>query len=79
VRARRVRIVPALERFEEGHALLADGIRVKVDAVIAATGFRTGLEPLVGHLGVLNERGEPLVHAADEHPDAPGLHFVATR
>jgi putative flavoprotein involved in K+ transport len=76
VRAGRVRIVPALERFEEGRALLADGIRVEVDAVIAATGFRTGLEPLVGHLGVLNERGEPLVHAADEHPDAPGLHFV---
>lgn len=76
VRAGRVRIVRALERFEEGHALLADGTRVEVDAVIAATGFRAGLEPLVGHLGVLNERGEPLVHAADEHPDAPGLHFV---
>lgn len=79
VRGRRVRIVPALERFEEGHALLADGSRVEVDAVIAATGFRTGLEPLVGHLGVLNERGEPLVHAADEHPDALGLHFVGYR
>jgi hypothetical protein len=44
--------VPALERFEEGRALLADGTRVEVDAVIAATGFRAGLEPLVGHLGV---------------------------
>lgn len=77
--ARRVRVVPALERFEEGRALLADGTRVEVDAVIAATGFRTGLEPLVGHLGVLNEWGEPLVHAADEHPDAPALHFVGYR
>ena len=76
VRGGRVRIVPALERFEEGHALLANGTWVEVDAVIAATGFRTGLESLVGHLGVLNERGEPLVHAADEHPDAPGLHFL---
>jgi putative flavoprotein involved in K+ transport len=76
VRTGRVRIVPALERFEDGTAVLADGATIEADAVIAATGFRTGLEPLVGHLGVLNERGEPLVHAGQEHPQAPGLHFV---
>jgi putative flavoprotein involved in K+ transport len=76
VRTGRVRVVPALERFEDGAAVLVDGARIEVDAVIAATGFRTGLEPLVGHLGVLNERGEPLVHAGQEHPQAPGLHFV---
>jgi putative flavoprotein involved in K+ transport len=76
VRAGRVRVVAALERFEDGAAVLADGTSVEVDAVIAATGFRPGLEPLVGHLGVLNEHGEPLVHAAQEHPRAPGLHFV---
>jgi putative flavoprotein involved in K+ transport len=76
VRTGRVRVVAALERFADGAAVLADGARIEVDAVIAATGFRTGLEPLVGHLGVLNERGEPLVHAGKEHPQAPGLHFV---
>jgi putative flavoprotein involved in K+ transport len=72
----RVRVRPALERFEDGSAVFADGSSARVDAVIAATGFRTGLEPLVGHLGVLDERGEPLVHGASEHPGAPGLHFV---
>ena len=46
------------------------------DSVIAATGFRTGLEPLVERLGVLDEGGVPLVHGADEHPSATGLHFV---
>ena len=46
------------------------------DAVIAATGFRTGLEPLVGHLGVLDERGRPLVRDVEEPAGAPGLHFV---
>jgi putative flavoprotein involved in K+ transport len=71
----RVTVVPAVERFE-GKPVLADGRVVEVDAVIAATGFRTGLEPLVGHLGVLDEAGVPLVHGADEHPSAPGLHFV---
>jgi putative flavoprotein involved in K+ transport len=76
VRTGRVRVVAALERFADGAAVLADGARIEVDAVIAATGFRTGLEPLVGHLGVLNERGAPLVHAGQEHPQAPGLHFV---
>ena len=72
----RVRVRPALERFEQGRAVFADGSSMQVDAVIAATGFRPGLEPLVGHLGVLDERGEPVVHGASEHPGAPGLHFV---
>lgn len=76
VRSGRVRVVAALERFADGDAVLADGNQLEVDAVIAATGYRTGLEPLVGHLGVLNDRGEPVVHGAQEHPSAPGLHFV---
>jgi putative flavoprotein involved in K+ transport len=76
VKQGRVTVVPALERFDDGKPVLADGRIVEVDAVIAATGFRAGLEPLVGHLGVLDESGVPLVHGADEHPSAPGLHFV---
>jgi putative flavoprotein involved in K+ transport len=72
----RVRVVAALDRFEGGTAVLADGAALAVDAVIAATGYRTGLEALVGHLGVLDERGEPLVHGPEQHPRAPGLHFV---
>lgn len=76
VKEGRVTVVPALERFEDGRPVLADDRTVEVDAVVAATGFRTGLEPLVGHLGVLDEAGVPLVHGADEHPSAPGLHFV---
>jgi putative flavoprotein involved in K+ transport len=76
VRSGRVRVVTALERFEDGRAVLADGTRLEVDAVIAATGYRPGLGPLVGHPGVLDNRGEPLVHGAEEHPGAPRLHFV---
>jgi len=72
----RVRVHPALERFENGCALFADGRSAPVDAVVAATGFRAALEPLVGHLGVLDEHGEPVVHGAREHPAAPRLHFV---
>jgi putative flavoprotein involved in K+ transport len=76
VKAGRVKVVPALERFDDGRPVLADGRTVEVDAIVAATGFRTGLEPLVGHLGLLDASGVPLVHGADEHPSAPGLHFV---
>ena len=79
VRRGRVRVVAALERFENGAAVLADGRTLAVDAVIAATGYRPALEPLVGSLGVLDEHGEPLVHGAEEHPEAPRLHFVGYR
>ncbi|HWC31710.1 MAG TPA: NAD(P)/FAD-dependent oxidoreductase, partial [Actinomycetota bacterium] len=62
LKQRRVRVVAAVERLDGDDVVLADGSRVRVDAIVAATGFRRGLEPLVGHLGVLDDRGRPLVH-----------------
>lgn len=79
VRKGRVRVVAAVEGFADGSVALADGGSAEVDAVIAATGFRPGLEGLVGHLGVLDERGLPVVHGAAELVDTPGLHFVGYR
>ena len=76
VKQRSVQVVPAVASFDEGVAVLADGSRVAVDAVVAATGFRTGLDSLVGHLGVLDERGRPQVRDVEEPAAAPGLHFV---
>jgi putative flavoprotein involved in K+ transport len=76
LRSGRVRVVAAVEGFEGGTVLLADAGRVEADAVVAATGFRTGLEPLVGHLGVLDERGRPRTGDVESPPGAPGLHFV---
>ena len=71
-----VGIVTAIESFAGGAVILADGTRATPDAVIAATGYRRELEPLVGHLGVLDPSGRPLVRGADTHPAAPGLHFI---
>jgi putative flavoprotein involved in K+ transport len=71
-----VEIVPALRAFEGASAVLQDGTRIEPDAVIAATGFSRGLEPLVGHLDVLRDDGVPLVHGERTHPNAPGLYFV---
>lgn len=74
-----IKIVPAVAGFEGSDVLLADGTRMQPDAVIAATGYRRGLEPLVGHLGVLDENGIPLVSGGTQHPSAPGLFFNGYR
>ncbi|HEX3042044.1 MAG TPA: NAD(P)/FAD-dependent oxidoreductase [Solirubrobacterales bacterium] len=79
VKAGRIEIVAAVEGFDGDEVLLADGTRIRPDAVIAATGYRRGLEPLVGHLGVLDERGTPLVSGGRHHPSAPGLFFTGYR
>jgi putative flavoprotein involved in K+ transport len=71
-----VEVVPAVQGFEGSDVVLADRRRLAPDVVVAATGFRPGLGPLVGHLGVLDDAGRPLVTVADEHPAAPALHFV---
>jgi putative flavoprotein involved in K+ transport len=79
VKAGHIEIVAAVEGFDGSDVLLADGSRTQPDAVIAATGYRRGLEPLVGHLGVLGARGTPLVHGRHQHPSAPGLFFTGFR
>ena len=70
----RIQIVACVESLDETGVVLTDGTRVEADAVIAATGTRRGLEPLVGHLGVLDERGVPSV--VDGKEAAPGLRFI---
>jgi putative flavoprotein involved in K+ transport len=76
VKKRRVEVVPAVDGFDGPDVLLAGGRRVRPDAVIAATGFRRSLEPLVGELGLVGTGGRPAVHGAETHPDAPDLHFI---
>ncbi|MFJ9371763.1 flavin-containing monooxygenase [Streptomyces sp. NPDC101455] len=76
VRKGRVEIVPAVESFEDGKVVLAGGDRIGPDVVIAATGYVRSLEQLVGHLGVLDARGKPVVNGARTPKDAPGLYFT---
>ncbi len=79
VRSGRVTVVAATESVDGPRVHLVDGSTVEPDVVIAATGFTTGLEPLVGHLGVLDARGVPRVHGAADLPVARGLHFVGIK
>ena len=74
IRAGDIEVVPAVVRLDADGAVLADGSSVDVDVIIEATGYSTGLADLVGHLGVLDDRGIPLDGEGAEL--APGLRFV---
>lgn len=79
LKAGRIEIVAAVVGFDGPDVLLADDTRIQPDAVIAATGYRRGLESLLGHLGVLDQDGNPLVSGGSEHPSAPGMFFIGYR
>ncbi|MEU9209338.1 NAD(P)/FAD-dependent oxidoreductase [Streptomyces sp. NPDC048415] len=76
VRKGKLEIVAAVDGFEDGKVVLADGKRIGPDVVIAATGYVRALEGVVGHLGVLDDRGRPVVHGARTPKNAPGLYFT---
>ncbi|GAA2408105.1 NAD(P)-binding domain-containing protein [Streptomyces coeruleofuscus] len=76
VRKGRVEVVAAVEGFEDGKVVLADGTRLSPDAVVAATGYTRALEGLVGHLDVLDARGRPVVQGPRSPRTAPGLYFT---
>ncbi|MFJ9537047.1 flavin-containing monooxygenase [Streptomyces sp. NPDC101225] len=76
VRTGKVEVVAAVDGFEGGKVVLADGTRVAPDAVVAATGYARALEGLVGHLGVLDARGRPVVNGARAPQQASGLYFT---
>jgi cation diffusion facilitator CzcD-associated flavoprotein CzcO len=76
IRAGLVEPVAALEAFDGDGVLLADGSRITPDAVVLATGYSQGLEPLIGHLGVLDAKGRPTVTGGRTADGAPGLWFT---
>jgi cation diffusion facilitator CzcD-associated flavoprotein CzcO len=70
----RIEVVAAVESLDSSGVELVDGTRVEAEAVICATGYRRELEPLLGHLGVLGDRGMP--KAIGPRPAAEGLRFI---
>jgi putative flavoprotein involved in K+ transport len=71
----RVQVKPALERLIPTGAVFADGTSEPFDAIIAATGFATGLESLVDVPGALDDQGEPR-GVSGEATAHPGLYFI---
>lgn len=76
LKAGRIRAVPPVQGFDGARVLLADGGSVQPDIVICATGYRPGLESMVGHLGVLDDRGIPHTFGRAGQSPLPGLRFV---
>jgi Pyridine nucleotide-disulphide oxidoreductase len=74
IKAGEIEVVRGVAELDETGVELADGARIEPEAVICATGYGRVLEPLVGHLGVLDERGMPRARGA--MPAAPGLRFI---
>jgi hypothetical protein len=68
-----IEVMGAVESFERDKVVLTDGARLDADVVIAATGYRRDLTPMVGHLNVLDDDGRPL--AVGETAAADGLRF----
>jgi cation diffusion facilitator CzcD-associated flavoprotein CzcO len=74
IKSGRIEVVSALHSLSPEGAELADGRRLEPDAIVCATGYRPALEPLVGHLDVLDERGVP--RALGGKAAAAGLRFI---
>ena len=70
IKDRRIEVVAGVESFDRTGVRLADGTSIEADAVVAATGYRCGLEPLVGHLEALDRRGVPRPRHGDAEPEA---------
>lgn len=73
-----IEVLPAVTGFDDGTVLLEGSAPRGFDVVIAATGFRPGLDTLVGHLGVLRD-DEPRTNGGEQCPEAPGLFFAGFR
>lgn len=77
LKAGRIEVVAGVSAFENDAVVLADASRLSPDLVICATGYERGLEPVVGHLGVLRPDGNVTNwHGAPEHPAAKRLYFA---
>ncbi|MBZ9675160.1 NAD(P)/FAD-dependent oxidoreductase [Mesorhizobium sp. ES1-1] len=79
IKAGKITVVPAIREFTRDGVVLANGNVIHPDIVIAATGYRTDLEAMVGKLGVLDARGVPLFNGGEGNPALPGLWFTGMR
>jgi hypothetical protein len=74
----KITIRPAVECLTPTGAIFADGTNQAYDAIIAATGFSTGLESLIAapDLGaLLDDHGEPRADSGAPTVQ-PGLYFI---
>jgi indole-3-pyruvate monooxygenase len=69
-----IALTPAIARFTKAGVVFTDGRDAVFDAIILATGYKTGLEALLEDRSILDGEGRPRAELGDE-PQA-GLHFL---
>jgi cation diffusion facilitator CzcD-associated flavoprotein CzcO len=74
VRRGEIEVVQTVASVHPTGVSLVDGTLVQPDVMIAATGYRCGLESMVGHLDVLDDHGVPQIMAPK--PASKGLWFI---
>lgn len=75
----RFKVFGEIREFKKDRVVFADGVLTRPDVVISATGYHTGLEPLLDHLGVLDDKGIPRHPMGEIDRAAPGLWFTGYR
>ena len=75
VRSGAITIRTAVMALDGREVIHADGLRSSPDAVVAATGFGSGLNPILGPLGLLDARDLPTIGSRGS-PEAVGLYTV---
>jgi cation diffusion facilitator CzcD-associated flavoprotein CzcO len=79
IKAGKIVVLPQVREFTRDGVFLDNGNRIVPEIVIAATGYRTGLQRMVGKLGVLDGKGVPLFNGGEADPKLPGLWFTGMR
>ena len=76
VRSGKITVRPGVAALAGDEVLHSDGSRSGPDAVIAATGYTPGLEPILGELGLIDARGLPTVGSRGAANKPDGLYTV---
>jgi putative flavoprotein involved in K+ transport len=75
LKARRIEVRPAVAGLTANGAVFSDGREEPFDAIVAATGFGTGLSRLLDLPGAIGENGRPRYRSGRTTPH-PGLYFI---
>jgi len=79
IRNGRFKVAGNIAVFQQDTVVFEDGQIFRPDTVICATGYHTGLEQLLCHLPVLDDRGVPLHPSGERDPAHDGLWFTGYR
>jgi putative flavoprotein involved in K+ transport len=75
LKAGRIDVLPAVTAMTTNGAVFSDGREEPFDAIVAATGYATGLSSLLDLPGAIGENGRPRYRSGRSTP-YPGLYFI---